>query len=752
MADPKVKILIEAINKAGKAFGEVKKDVSGLTGTIAKNKAAIRGAGAALTAFGAAGVMALTKVAKSFMGFEKEVRRIGVISGATKEEMAAMGNVIKDLAITTEFAIGPVGEAARIFAMAGFEMKGSADSAALLKGALDLSTAAMTDTKTATELTILAVNAWRMSAKDASLATNAFAGAVTSANVTAYDLIESLKYIATPAADFGATLAEVNSALGVLGDRMIKGTLAGTALRRMFIELDLLVAEYSGKMGDAELATRTLETRDKALRAEKTLLTYEIAKATKEFGAESDIVTDLTKQLDDLDLEQKELNADVAKFEVEKFALLDEVMAVLGPRLVKAKDSSTPFLETLKVIDETMTEMGYTAEEQTVIVEALFGARAISSAKALIGNTEEIEEKMMKIRPAMVRGLALDLMKSGVVISEDLGGAIDQIRGAWDGTEEGAKRVQVQFGLTDEQMKLLNDTILTSDEEYQGFAAAVNEAVSAGEIQSDLLDTTAGRMDYLKGTLSAAAVEYGEKLGPAIRKVADALSNLVQWFINLDPKTKNMIVKGALVATVVAAIGGPLLILISLLPSLVAGIGLVTGAMSALLGPIGLAILLIAALAVAWHKNLFDIQGKTATFVEVIKTLWTGLKTATIKTINFIIGGVEGYANSFIRAINLMIRAYNLFASTLMLPTIGTLAKITLPRVEMPSLQTYGSEAKYITRSGPAYVHEGETVSRGGSSETHIHVYLDGDEVSDVIGERTVTKMLRRYGTLGGTA
>src|SRR5690606_11885348 len=51
------------------------------------------------------------------------------------------------------------------------------------------------------------------------------------------DMAYSLKYAAAPAASLGISVDDLNAALAILGNRGIRGSTAGTALRRVFLNL-----------------------------------------------------------------------------------------------------------------------------------------------------------------------------------------------------------------------------------------------------------------------------------------------------------------------------------------------------------------------------------------------------------------------------------------------------------------------------------------------------------------------------------
>ena len=91
-------------------------------------------AGVMLGAFGACvGVAA---------GFEDQMAKVGAVSRASSEEMAALEATARELGATTQFTAVQVGEAEQYLAMAGFSAK---ENIAALPGVLNLAAATATD-------------------------------------------------------------------------------------------------------------------------------------------------------------------------------------------------------------------------------------------------------------------------------------------------------------------------------------------------------------------------------------------------------------------------------------------------------------------------------------------------------------------------------------------------------------------------------------------------------------------------------
>jgi phage-related minor tail protein len=124
----------------------------------------------------------------------------------------------------------------------------------------------------------------------------------------------------------------------------------------------------------------------------------------------------------------------------------------------------------------------------------------------------------------------------------------------------------------------------------------------AGTMNNNL----SGQLTLLKSALEGAGIAIGDALLPVVKTATEWINNLVDWFNNLSPSMQTTITIFGLVA---AAIGPILLIvgnlcialggLITFFSAGGAGAGILSAAIGALGGPIGIAIGAIAALTAA---------------------------------------------------------------------------------------------------------------------------------------------------------
>lgn len=179
-------------------------------------------AGVMLGAFGACvGVAA---------GFEDQMAKVGAVSRASSEEMAALEATARELGATTQFTAVQVGEAEQYLAMAGFSAK---ENIAALPGVLNLAAATATDLGRAADISSDILGAFGMKAEEMTRVADVLALTCATANTNMELLGDTMKYVAPVARRAGLSLEETAAMAGLLGNVGIKGSQAGTTLKAM---------------------------------------------------------------------------------------------------------------------------------------------------------------------------------------------------------------------------------------------------------------------------------------------------------------------------------------------------------------------------------------------------------------------------------------------------------------------------------------------------------------------------------------
>lgn len=133
----------------------------------------------------------------------------------------------------------------------------------------------------------------------------------------------------------------------------------------------------------------------------------------------------------------------------------------------------------------------------------------------------------------------------------------------------------------------------TALENLQEKITGTTKASSMAETQ---INTLKGSFKLLMSALQEAAIQIGEILAPAIRGIADIMRDAVQIFNELPSILKTIMVTVPMVAAAFGLLVGPIMLLLSMIPKMVAGLGALNVLMHGALGIVGAVALAIAAL------------------------------------------------------------------------------------------------------------------------------------------------------------
>ena len=224
--------------KAGKAYVEILLDQTKLERGLKQAQAKLKNFGASLTGMGrnmvtvaAVAAAPIAYATKTFAGFDDQMRMVKAVSGATAKEFQRLTEVAEELGRTTSYTARQVAEGMTAMGRMGFNAQEIENA---IPAVLNLARATGTDLGDAAEI---AANNMRVFGLESSKMTQVADILTATANGSAQTLstlAEGLKMAGPQAAAAGDSITNVASALGVLANMGIKGSLAGTALRKAY--------------------------------------------------------------------------------------------------------------------------------------------------------------------------------------------------------------------------------------------------------------------------------------------------------------------------------------------------------------------------------------------------------------------------------------------------------------------------------------------------------------------------------------
>jgi len=178
----------------------------------------------------AVGTVAVTSAAD----FEKSMKNIQSITGATGEEMLYLEQKAKEMGQTTVFSASDAADAFKYMAIAGQGPERMLES---LDGIANLAAASNMNLGRAAEIVADSLEAFGLKASDAGAFADVLAATTNVANVEVDQLGETLKYFAPVASALGYTIEDAAVAMALMANQGIKAGQAGTSLRMAFLRM-----------------------------------------------------------------------------------------------------------------------------------------------------------------------------------------------------------------------------------------------------------------------------------------------------------------------------------------------------------------------------------------------------------------------------------------------------------------------------------------------------------------------------------
>ena len=226
----------------------LEKGLQGLGGIAQKGLGAVSAGIAAVSAgLTAAGGYA----AKVGMSFDSAMSQVAATMGTTVDQIGILSDAAKEMGATTAFSATEAAQALNYLALAGYDAATAADT---LPAVLNLAAAGGMDLAYASDLATDAMSALGIEASNANLTAfgDQMAMTASKANTSVAQLGEAILTVGGTAKSLAGGTTELNTALGVLANRGIKGAEGGTHLRNVILSLTAptdTAAEAMKKLG-----------------------------------------------------------------------------------------------------------------------------------------------------------------------------------------------------------------------------------------------------------------------------------------------------------------------------------------------------------------------------------------------------------------------------------------------------------------------------------------------------------------------
>jgi len=224
----------QTMNRASMSFQKFGSTAGGVVSSVGRGVQRLGGAitklGMAATALGVVFGLGVKKAAD----FEQQMSAVKAITGATGADFARLEDKAKQMGATTVFSATQSGEAMEALARAGFSTSETIDA---LGGVMAAAAADSMPLATAAQITSQVIRAMGLEAGEANRVADVLALTSARTNTDIIGLGEAFKFAAAQSKIMGIDLETTASAIGVISDAGIRGTLAGTSFTNMLVKL-----------------------------------------------------------------------------------------------------------------------------------------------------------------------------------------------------------------------------------------------------------------------------------------------------------------------------------------------------------------------------------------------------------------------------------------------------------------------------------------------------------------------------------
>jgi TP901 family phage tail tape measure protein len=283
-----------------------------------------------------------------------------------------------------------------------------------------------------------------------------------------------------------------------------------------------------------------------------------------------------------------------------------------------------------------LREMGFTLDESIALL-GTFEQAGLDVNKTMMGLTTAVGKWAKEGKdPQKELAKTFDLIKNAKDPTEALQIAVDTFgQKAGPGLAQAIQEGRLSF---DDLLKTMTD----SDQTVLSMASSTDDA--------------AQQFQVLKNQVIAAAIPLGQQLFqalndlmPTFTSIIGFVTGLITKFTELSPRTQKIIA----IFVAVLAVLGPVVTVIGTLITVFSTIAAVVTPVITVLGlflnPIGLIVLAVVGLYIAWKTNLFGIRDLTSEVIGAVVGFFSGLWDSLAGIFEGIGGAFSGLVSSLIQ-------------------------------------------------------------------------------------------------------
>lgn len=250
----------QQVRKFGEEAFKTAKGVEFFKNSLKGIKDSLSDIGISLAVIGGALSAAFTSAIKTSLEFEDSMAAVSAITSASSSEIQNMTSVVEELGRTTRFTAQEAAEGLRRLGMAGLD---ASESIKALPSVLQLSAAGALDFSRAADISTNIMSGYGLEAEDLTRVNDILVQGMTNTNSTLEELGVAFSYVGPIAKSTGLSFEDTATALGMLHNAGIKGSMAGTTLRGTLLRLEnpskkaaALLQELGQRIGQSSIEMR----------------------------------------------------------------------------------------------------------------------------------------------------------------------------------------------------------------------------------------------------------------------------------------------------------------------------------------------------------------------------------------------------------------------------------------------------------------------------------------------------------------
>jgi len=235
--DKEIVITVRGVDALSGTMSGTEKQLQATSARLQAVGSQMRMAGVAITAVGAAGLIASDRLVKGAAETEEAYARVNTMLGAGEDALADYGDAIKSLTREIPIQGGEVAALDGMYQVLSAGIERGADATMVLEAAMKAAVGGMTNTETSVDILTTALNAYSLAGDQATWVTDVLAKTVQLGKTTYDSLAGALGPVLSIAAQLNVGLDQVSATMATLTKAGIQTDIAATSLRATMVSL-----------------------------------------------------------------------------------------------------------------------------------------------------------------------------------------------------------------------------------------------------------------------------------------------------------------------------------------------------------------------------------------------------------------------------------------------------------------------------------------------------------------------------------